>query len=263
MNDSEKHTLDGAAESIARSPAPVLFPDTCALLDLLRMPRPSRTDRSSVSALERNLKAADGLRCRSKKNPRSLWTVIPPPVPREYAKHATETIGALKKDYKTIDDQIYVFLSAAGVLDIQDDVPSHPNYVDGLEPIQSSLKSLSDDLLNSGLLLKTDQDSYNRGTRRAFTNVAPSDRGGELKDCVIIEHVLGLSKKLEEQSIEVPKVFLTSNQSDFCVARDSTELDPPLDSDFPNAGLELAITWEHAWSVLGFPAGGEANDRNQ
>lgn len=35
-----KHTLKEAADYIDSSPAPVLFPDTCALVDLVRMLNP-------------------------------------------------------------------------------------------------------------------------------------------------------------------------------------------------------------------------------
>lgn len=79
-------TLEEAADRIAASAAPVLFPDTCSLVDLIRLPNPDRTNRSDVADCERELAAALALSEDQKEG--DLWVVVPPLVPREYREHA-------------------------------------------------------------------------------------------------------------------------------------------------------------------------------
>jgi hypothetical protein len=109
--------LKKAAMRIAESPAPVLFIDTCSLVDLVRMPNPSRTALNETDDCKRDLEAADSLLGRARDE--NLWVVVPPLVSDEYHEHAPRAATKVLKQWESIDDKVHVSLFADGVLKVE------------------------------------------------------------------------------------------------------------------------------------------------
>lgn len=239
-------TLEEAADRIAASPAPVLFLDTCSLVDLIRLSNPDRTDRSEVTDCGRELAAA--LALSEDQREQDLWVVVPPIVRREYREHAPKAADRVRKEWKRIDDEVHVSLFAGGVLDVSASLPSQTNFSQTLQPLLAEIKRIADGLIADGLWLESDDGCRDRAYSRTVQKIPPGHRGGEMKDCTIIEHALALSRLLAENGAAIPRVFLTSNTKDFCGGGSRPK--PPLDGQFDDVGLQLAVQWQQAKAVL-------------
>jgi hypothetical protein len=218
------------------------------LIDLVRLPNPNRTNRSNVAHIKGELDAADALL--GDLQEQDLWVVVPPLIPREYREHAPKAAEKVSKEWKKIDDKVHVSLAATDVVNVSASLPSQTNFCQTLKPLLAEVKQVADKFIRLGLWLKLHDSCRERADHRAINKIAPGHHGGELKDCVIVEHVLSLSEWLDEQGVSTPKVFLTSNTSDFSVEKGSSEPEPPLDSQFDDLGIQMAIRWQEAQAML-------------
>jgi hypothetical protein len=71
---------------------------------------------------------------------------------------------------------------------------------------------------------------------RVIHNIPPSKRGGEAKDCTILEEYLAVSRRLHAAGFPKKKVFCTSNTNDYC---DAGGLHGVLAAEFAPIGLRF------------------------
>lgn len=236
-------TIAQATVQITAAPAPVLFPDTCALVDLVRLP--IRKDGPTVT---RELLAARALLAAATADPTGLWVVVPPRVPAEWDEHAPEAAALLASSWSKMDEACATTGAAAAAMGVAALPPESLEAT--FDPVRQSLSRLSRGFLEVGVRLASDSPCDSAAFRRACDGVAPGHRGGSIKDCVIAEHVLAVSRLLGS-GFAHPRVLLTSNTKDFCVAKDNTAPRPPLDDDLMAVQTSLTTTWEWAKSTLG------------
>ena len=72
-------------------------------------------------------------------------------------------------------------------------------------------------------------------------NLPPSRQGGEMKDCVIVEECLELTRQLRANGFARKCVFCTSNSNDYGAPH------PNLATDF--AAVNLTFTTNLPWAV--------------
>lgn len=236
-------TIAEAAERIAASPAPVLFPDTCALVDLVRLPV-----RKSGQVVARELGAATALLHAASASPVGLWVVVPPLVPTEWAEHSVAEAKRLNASWTKLDEAYATTATAAAALGVG--VPPEPGMASAFAGVEEALSELSRDLLHVGVHLEKDATREGAALQRAYDGVAPGHRGGSIKDCVIAEHALAVAGLLGSD-FAPRRVLLTSNVADFCVAKDDPAPRPPLDVDLLAVQMDLVTSWEWARSRLG------------
>ena len=234
-------TVAEAAVRIVASPAPVLFPDTCALVDLVRLPL-----RKEGQEVTRELVAAGDLLSRASAAAAGVWVVVPPLVPAEWEEHAEREREALASSWVDLDAQSAATHAAAEAFGLESPLPSMVTLFEGTE---RRLWERSRALLNAGIRLSIDTQSENRGVKRAYGKVAPGHRGSGVKDCVIAEHAISVARLLGP-SFGPPRVLLTSNVADFCVSKGDKAPRPPLDADFSEVGIALTTTWQWARAAL-------------
>jgi hypothetical protein len=230
--------MPSIADAVARIQAaglPVLFADTCSLLDVIRAPlRPAE--------LAGCVEAASDL----------LHLVITPPVrctlvvasfvSSEWSSHAGPESDNLRAHLTRIDEEADRLHGFCGLVGIAPPF-SKPEY--RMLTLADRLHDLSRRLLDSALRLDQDNDCNNRAYRRAVTYTPPSRKGGEVKDSTIIEECLEVSRRLQAAGFAGKRVFCTSNKKDFCEA--GSRLHPALAVDFGAAGLGFATNLR--WAV--------------
>jgi hypothetical protein len=227
-------TIPVAVATIQARPAPVVFLDTCALLDVVRAP-----SRGAASTVE----AATELLTGGTKKPPTVYLAIGCPTPTEWNDHVEEAVADATAAVSCVDAvaQAWGFLGVAGL-------PVLPMHA---LPLPDRLKALSQDLLDAAILLDKDTDALSRAIDRVIHSQLPARKGGKgAKDSVILEHAIGLTDALRNAGFVPICIFVSSNTHDFA-ASGTTTLHPLLQPDFdPPTDLQYAVSLSRAVTIL-------------
>ena len=239
---SEPIALVDAVNRILTLPRPVLILDTCALLDLIRIPFRAR----SVQEASQTIASALEIIMAVHQETPNLWVIIPPLVFDEWEKHKQPTLGELKRHWDGLDTKIEIANTTASVLNI--DTPSNATYKK--MKIEEALENLSSAFLQNTLLLIPNPTCEERAYKRTIKEEAPARKGGQTKDCTIVEHAIELCRQLRNLGFEQKCVFLTSNQIDFCEKNSSIPKEP-LNHQFNEISMVLTTKWNWTKAELG------------
>jgi hypothetical protein len=226
-------SVAAAAAHIKLAVAPVVFLDTCVLLDVVRAPR-----RSAAG----NVEAATELLRGATRNPPTVYPVIACPTPTEWGNHIDQVVQECEDAINSVgavsDSCTLVGLSALGPLPA--DLPTLPD----------RLKTLSKSLMDASILLDKDGDALSRTIDRIINAVKPARRGGQgAKDAAILEHAVSLVDGLLAGGFAGSRAFVSSNTDDFATAKTTAvhpdirpAFDPPRDIRY-FVSLSAAVMW--------------------
>lgn len=236
-------TIIDAVKEILKEPAPILFPDTCSLVDIIRLPMRAKDAKFSKKVLEPAAKILSSAR----HSPKKLWIVIAPPISTEWLEHSVNTKNELIRHFIKIDKDIDKIHFIAGNRSISLGIQN--NYENC--KVDEALFTLSEELLNSGLFLLQDPDCVISASNKTIKEIAPAKKGKSHKDSMIAEHIFLICDELNKNGFNEKMVFLTSNTEDFCELGSKIKPRPPLDVEFSLRGLELTTNWNLAAYLLG------------
>jgi hypothetical protein len=212
---------------ILTQPAPVLFLDTCALLDIIRVPFREVSVNLIVATNDIILKASTN----------HLWIVTLALVEKEWRDNAGNVSIELEKHLQKLHDNLVKF---SDTLDkIETGTPFYKTDLRRFE-IEQKLYHLSEKLLKTAITMENDDNCKIKAMNRVSTDAAPagSKHGkNEAKDCMIIEHYLCLCQELRNNAFAEKCLFLSSNTQDYGHPQ---RLRPPLDVEFANLNLNFA-----------------------
>ena len=224
-----------AAGGIVASHTPVLFLDTCALLDIIRLPSRARSARDSETLLAAAISILD----RAKGDQLSL--VIPPLVTSELEKNLSNVEEEARNAVETLKLRYSVI---ASIQKTAGDSMA-PLAIDA-NAIVTFLKDLTTELMASGTELGEGDEPAKRAWKRAVENTAPSSKG-TVNDCIVYEHTLQLMRVVRDAGHQQALVFLTSNTKDFC---DSGAAKEPVQAELADINAYLCTTWNWALNQL-------------
>jgi hypothetical protein len=223
-------SIADAVAQILTSGIPVLFADTCSLLDVIRAPlRPVD--------LPGCVEAAQDL-VRLTTPPVQCTLVVASFVPGEWLAHADSQVETVRIHVAGVDEESKRLHEFHGFLGI---IPSFPAVEYGSLSLADGLADLSRRLLDGALHLDPDSNCVLRAYTRATNYMPPSLKGGEVKDSTIMEECLEVSRRLQAAGFSPKRIFCTSNKSDYC-AKGSSRLHPALTADFLATGLTFATS---------------------
>ncbi len=232
-------SLSDAVRRIHAAGLPVLFADTCILLDVIRAPlRPA--------VLRGCVEAARELHQLVTSSPARCTLVAPSFVPREWLAHSPSEAEKLSAHLAEFDDESERLRDDLGLMGI---TPAFPRPEYRRLPLVERLHDLSRQLLGSSLQLEADQGCILRAYGRATSHAPPSCKGGEVKDSTIIEECLEACRRLHDAGFSPKRVFCTSNRNDYC-EKGSSRLHAVLAADFESVGLEFAASLPQALSLI-------------
>ena len=234
-------TIRDVVAVVREHPAPVIFVDTCTLLDLFRRDDKERQPRVPVEEVEA---AADLLQL-ADAGPGLVHLVVPELVPGEFIDHADRIAGVLESWVRSVDDSqewlgrvaALVGLTPAAVVCLHD------------LGVHARLRTLADELLAAAVVLDRDPACLERTIARLVGKRRPSHKK-EVKDSMNLEQYLEVSRRLSGLSPPVARVFVSSNTNDFATAPTSTDLHPELQADFSSASLEYFTSLRRAVRLL-------------
>jgi hypothetical protein len=236
-----EHSTDMASiadvvDHVQPAGVPVLFLDTCILLDTIRAPiRPNQLPGCVEAARELlQLVAPAPTRC---------TLVVGSFVRREWLAHSGFEADSIRGHLARVDGEsqnLHQVCTIPGV------TPPFPTTEYRLLSLADRLYELSQRLLDAALHLDPDTDCILRAHHRATNDLAPSSKGGEIKDSTMIEECLEVSRRLHKLAYSPKRLFCTSNKNDYC-ERGSSRLHPTLAVDFGAASLGFATNLP--WAV--------------
>jgi hypothetical protein len=222
-----------AVTTISGHPAPVVFLDSCVLLDIVRAPLRNVTI---------EVRVAHQLLASVRKVPKSVYLIIGSPTPTEWTDHIDEA----EKDCATAVNSCNAVAEVCGHLAVPGVAPLPPVAL-GLPGL---LRRLSGDLLAAAITLDHDAGALSRAVNRVVASSLPAKKGGKgAKDAVILEHALEATRQLRAAGFLGACIFTSSNTSDFAAPK-STALHPLLAPDFAPLNLLYATSLTHAETHL-------------
>lgn len=234
------YTAEHAGRAISSIGKPVIVLDTCALLDLIRVPiRVERAMRAGAI-----LDSAAKILSFAKTTPPSLSIAIPPLVPEEWQDHLGNTKSQVERHISKLDRMINVAISTAKSLSTKASSMTFSEL-----GITDGLVSLAKELRDYGIWLCFDKDVRQHALDRALANRPPARKGAAVNDCIIYDHSLQLFTTLRNNAFSEKCVFMTSNSKDFCCANGSTPKEP-IKSELGSISVTLTTDWEWALHEL-------------
>ena len=222
-----------AAATINLAVAPVVFLDTCVLLDVVRAPL--RNAAGNVGAATEVLTGAN-------RNPPTIYPVIACPTPTEWGCHIDDAVQDCEKAVNSVS-AVSASCAFAGL-------PALGPLPAGLATLPDRLKTLSKILLDASILLDKDGDALSRAIDRIINARKPARKGGQgAKDAVILEHAVSLVDALLAGGFAGRRVFVSSNTGDFATAK-TTDIHPDIKPVFDPpreihyfVSLSAAVAW--------------------
>lgn len=223
-------TLAQAVAGLTAAPRPVIFLDTCTLLDVIRAP---------LRNLAAEVQACVDLRALAAAGTVQLY--VQDIVPGEW----TDNLPAAKRDGEA---GILAFTTTWQIAaDLGQPAPPLPVVPPG--NLIDEREQLSHDLLTAADTLERDYDGMSWAIDCVATKRKPSSARGTVKDCHILGHALRLSSLLAGAGFPNSRLLVSSNRADFA--------DPNAKVFHPNviqhaaaAGLRYAVSLEVAIAEL-------------
>jgi hypothetical protein len=220
-------SIADAVQDLAVTPRPVVCLDTCIFLDILRCIKRDKTE--IVEHIRKILETIATA-------PDRLQTVITSLIRIEWMQNYPDVlIKETRQELSDLDKRISRVHATWNSLGSP--LPNRaPRYHEPSLP--ENLKNLAESLLSNSMELAEDSDCIGRALDRVKSKTRPS-KGGAIKDSIHLEHFLELSRRLAARGFTEPRVFVSSNTSDFSLDSKADILHPELVSDLSAAGLEF------------------------
>ena len=246
MANAEK--LETITEKVVAAGLPLLIPDTCCILDIIRSGFRKDVPGDLVPAAERLVE-------RARRSPSSLWIVAPEQVSREYNDHKANVTGDLQAHIARLEWQAQRLASAsASLLPVQRLAPLRLQNLN----LHHSFADLSQRFLDAAVLMEDDDGCARLAHQRLIKRIPPADKDQQYKDCVIVEHVLAFASCLRNRGFTEKIVFVTSNHNDYGKPH---RVKAPLDQEFSASDVTFVSTLPWAESLLWADACSIAHDR--
>jgi hypothetical protein len=184
------------------------------------------------------VQSAIELRGLLKSAPPGCALVVASVVPTEWGNHAPRTRNEVQGHLAKIQDQAQHVHAACGALGVGL-AYGLPAYL--AANLHDRLFDLSKEILDLAVVLDPDGGCATRAIGRVVAKLAPSKQGGEMKDCVIVEECLELTRQLRTNGFARKCVFCTSNTNDY------GNPDPNLAADF--LAVNLTFTTNLPWAL--------------
>lgn len=225
-------SIHDAAQIISANGSHVLVCDTCALIDIIRLPMRVSTEKDIVRTLESVYKIEELA------NARKVTIICPPPVSDEWHRNAPATRSELES---------YIKEAGQAYQNIKTAAAEHGDVMPLISfPVERTAKyfyDISERILLSSIMLHNESAPSMRATSRALSCIAPASKG-KVADCVIYEHTMELFANLTTGNNSRKRILLTSNAEDFFDG--SKYPKPPIDKELGACGAILCKNWNWA-----------------
>lgn len=223
-------TIAEAADQLAADGLPVLFIDTCVLLDVIRAPL-----RKIPSCIESAIELAE-MQAQS-----GCKIVASSMIQNEWRVHEEAIVNELGRHLASRDQDALAFHEACELVKVPLSF-GKPLYQSA--GLVAKLSDLSGNLLKNAIQLLPSGETTAKATSRTLASGRPARKGRGLQDCIIIEEYLELCRQLQARGFAKAKVFCSSNTGDY---EEGLKLHETLATEFGTVGL--VFTNKLHWAV--------------
>ncbi len=107
-----------------------------------------------------------------------------------------------------------------------------------------------DQYFSAGLHVQNPRDIERKAYARIAANKAPSKKGQQAKDCLVIESYLHIAGQLRGHQFRQQIVFWSTNTRDYSERAGSGKLHPDLIAEFDAVNMAYAVNFPMAESLL-------------
>lgn len=230
-------SLSDAVDKVMYGASPVLFADTCVLLDLVRLPFRVKQTTRVKDCLSSATSILDYVRSGN------LFLVAPPPVYEEWNRNSEQVRDEAERHFSKLDEHLKVAQTIASHMG-----QSLPPIVTSSLGLPLKLYDLSKNLLELAVKLEDEDKLAPNILKRQTSFIPPARKGENPNDCKLYEHTLWVIKKLREHSFNYPIVFITSNTRDFC--ENNAIPKEPIKGELCDLNAKLITEWNWALHEL-------------
>jgi len=115
-----------------------------------------------------------------------------------------------------------------------------------LEQVELKLEQALQELVSCATVLNESNAAKLKAMERVVRNDAPATKGGQAKDCMIVEHLLEVAPQLTAAGCQ-KIIFISSNTNDYCERPPAFR--EPLAAEFSGLGISFVSSWEWAHHV--------------
>lgn len=212
-------SLNDVVDLLDTANKPVLYIDTCSLLDILRLPLPGRdnslTDLNALLEIRNLFTSGDAV---------AISSEI---CVKEYNDHASTYIDSYPIESEKIQKPVNMFLDFINASGIAGSViPKVDLKIYSLEVFFSDVvKSIVD----KTSFVIVDQSLKQKAHNRTIDKVAPASKKGEYKDCIVWETFIRI--RTQQLNKSNPAFYLSSNTADYCKMPKTWDFHPQLMSE--------------------------------
>lgn len=231
MKYDKKIWMSQSVENIA-SDKPIIFWDTCALLDILRIPYRS----GKINDLNLYEKVLDGI-----KNG-AVISVTSEIVAEEFDRHFNDMYDELEKEQENRKKGVKDFAI------FEKDEATRVNISTVIDTLSVSQRLLDvvDQICNNTIQIRGDANQCKFADFRLRNSIAPAAKKNEYKDCYIWGAFITLAQNLEHHN---SMIFFTSNIDDY-IDKSSKDFYSQLKNDCRNANGKIEISIGNLYGSL-------------
>jgi len=225
-------------DEIVIAQVPIVLPDTCILLDILRSPRRESTDTRSVEAARAIAEAV--------KVAGRVGSVVASQVQVELGNNRGNVLQDAKDGLRKLQAELQRIDGWSIALGVngQADVSHGMSAITQCEPIL-------DDWAAHSLIAPTTDALTGLAYQRMMRRVTPARQGKDsFKDCLVVETYLAVSGELRAKGYNGIIVFASSNTAEF-VEKPGSQLHADIAQEFTALGIVYARTLHEVAFRLG------------
>jgi hypothetical protein len=228
---------DLAAAAVAQA-CPLLFLDTAAILDILRVPFRHELQ---VDIVESAATLVD----EALADPRRVWLVTSANVIQEFEGRRTHVREELNAGIRDLNVSIARVSSVAKVACPERRIVS----LDLAElKLEQRIQGIMDRLVDSMAIFHGAPVCVMKARDRLWAGLPPSSKSRrEFKDCEIFEEFLELLSAIRGQGFEPPAIFVTPNKEDYGPPPEGY---PQITTDLSTLGAQYVANLSWAWSLI-------------
>lgn len=209
---------------LVQADCPVLFLDTCDLLHIIRAIPRDKFSRYPGEALR--------LRTALQATPPACRLVVSHLTRQEWEDNQPSALKESRDRLTTLNNFSAAYHDVREAMGIP--IPfGRADYLNS--GVAEGLLELSKGLLDAAIEIDRDEACLTRATDRVLSKIPPSRKGGEFKDCAILEHCLAVCRELRAGKFADKLIFCTSNVKDYCEVKPL--LHPELAAEFASINL--------------------------
>ena len=229
-----------SVDEIVAVNAPLILPDTCILLDILRSPRRENIDAQSIRSAQAILEAI--------KPSGTIASVIAGQVSDELNDNKAGVLKDTGDSLRKLQTELHRINGWSQILG----VAGHADMTHGLNAV-ASCDAILTEWVDSSFLVGTTDELTGFAHRRMMQRITPAKLGKDsFKDCLVVETYLKLAKDIRARGHSATIVFASSNTAEF-IERPSSQLYGDIASEFTALGIEYARALHEAAYQLKLP----------